>query len=58
MISRRLVAPHVAPGLPAFWVTLVLAVPVCVAAAWLFAAVFELPFQQHRSWAPLKALRT
>jgi peptidoglycan/LPS O-acetylase OafA/YrhL len=49
MISRRLVAPHVAPGLPAFWVTLVVAVPVCVAAAWLFGRVFETPFQSRHS---------
>ncbi|WP_323373451.1 acyltransferase family protein [Plantactinospora alkalitolerans] len=56
LISRRIVAPHVGPGLPRFWITLVLAVPICVAAARLFAAVFEIPFQQHRSWAPLKAL--
>nr|WP_296064890.1 acyltransferase [uncultured Actinoplanes sp.] len=54
MISRRLVAPHVPPGMPAFWTTLVLAVPVAAVAAWCFAAVFERPFQQHRSWASLK----
>lgn len=55
MISRRLVAPRVPPGMPAFWTTLVLAVPVAAAAAWCFAAVFERPFQRHRTWATLKA---
>jgi peptidoglycan/LPS O-acetylase OafA/YrhL len=54
-ISRKVVAPHVAPGLPAFWVTLALAVPVSVVTARLFAAVFEIPFQRHRSWSALRA---
>jgi peptidoglycan/LPS O-acetylase OafA/YrhL len=56
ILSRRLVATHVEPGMPAFWITLVLAVPISVVAARLFATVFEFPFQQHRSWAPLKAV--
>jgi peptidoglycan/LPS O-acetylase OafA/YrhL len=54
-ISRKLVAPHVAPGLPAFWVTLALAVPISVVAARSFATVFEIPFQRYRSWVPLRA---
>ena len=56
IISRRLVAPHVTPGMPAFWTTLVLAVPVAVVTAWCFATVFERPFQRHRTWAALKAV--
>jgi peptidoglycan/LPS O-acetylase OafA/YrhL len=55
IISRRLVAPHVTPGMPTFWTTLVLAVPVCAVTAWWFATVFERPFQRHRAWASLKA---
>jgi peptidoglycan/LPS O-acetylase OafA/YrhL len=54
-ISRRLVSPHVPPGLPSLWITLALAVPACLVAARLFAAVFEIPFQRHRSAAPLRA---
>ncbi|NUS09351.1 MAG: acyltransferase [Nonomuraea sp.] len=54
MINRLVVAPHTPPGLPAFLLTLALAVPACVAAAWLFASVFELPFQRHRSWKGLR----
>jgi peptidoglycan/LPS O-acetylase OafA/YrhL len=54
-ISRKLVAPHVAPGLPAFWVTLALAVPISVVTARLFATVFEIPFQRYRGWATLRA---
>ncbi|MFI6321257.1 acyltransferase family protein [Nonomuraea sp. NPDC050556] len=41
-------------GVPTFLVMLAVAVPVCVAAAWLFASVFELPFQRHRSWKGLR----
>jgi len=55
MISRRLVAPHVPPGMPTFWTTLVLAVPVAAITARCFAAIFERPFEQHRTWASLKA---
>ena len=54
VISRKLVAPYVAPGLPAFLVTVALAVPTSVLAARLFAAVFEIPFQRYRSWAALR----
>jgi peptidoglycan/LPS O-acetylase OafA/YrhL len=48
LIGRGVVAPHVAPGLPAFWATLALATPSCLVAARVFAAVLEIPFQQHR----------
>jgi peptidoglycan/LPS O-acetylase OafA/YrhL len=34
-------------GRTAFWITVLLVVPVCVAAARLFAAVFETPFQRR-----------
>ena len=42
-------------GLPRFVATLVLAVPATIVAARLFATVFELPFQRHRSWSALRA---
>lgn len=48
-LSELVVAPHVAKGVPAFLTTVALAVPACVALAWGFAVVFELPFQRHRS---------
>ncbi len=54
-ISHKLAAPHATPGLPAFWLTLALAVPISVLAARLFAAVFEIPFQRYRGWAQLGA---
>jgi len=53
-VARKIVAPHVAPGLPAFWVTLGIAVPASVGFAWLFATFFEIPFQRYRSWAALR----
>jgi peptidoglycan/LPS O-acetylase OafA/YrhL len=55
VVSQKLVAPRVAPGLPAFWATLAIAAPVSLVTARLFAAVFEIPFQRHRSWSALKA---
>jgi peptidoglycan/LPS O-acetylase OafA/YrhL len=54
-ISDKVVAPHVAPGLPRFGLTLALAVPISVLAAWGFATVFEIPFQRYRSWSALRA---
>jgi peptidoglycan/LPS O-acetylase OafA/YrhL len=55
VVSRNLVGRHVAPGLPAFWVTLGVSLPISLATAWVFSRVFELPFQRYRSWAPLWA---
>ena len=55
VIAERLVAPHVARGLPAFWATLAVAVPVSVVFARVFAAFFEIPFQRYRSWTALRA---
>jgi peptidoglycan/LPS O-acetylase OafA/YrhL len=56
MVIARLVAPWFVEGeLPAFWFTLVVGVPVTVAAARLFSRLFELPFQRHRSWTSLTA---
>ncbi len=53
-VSRRLVAPHVTPGVPAFWATVALAVPLALIGATVFAMVFEFPFQRYRSWAALR----
>ena len=59
VLSRRIAAHFVEPGLPAFWFTLVLGVPISVIAARLFAKVFEIPFQRYRSWKSLtSAART
>jgi peptidoglycan/LPS O-acetylase OafA/YrhL len=53
-VSRRIVAPHVTPGVPAFWATVALAVPLALGGATAFALVFEIPFQRYRSWAALR----
>jgi peptidoglycan/LPS O-acetylase OafA/YrhL len=53
-ISVTLVAPHLEPGLPRFGLTLALAVPASVLTARWFGAVFEIPFQRHRSWRALR----
>lgn len=55
VVNRKLVGPHLPAGLPTFWATLAIAVPVSVLAAWCFASVFEIPFQRYRSWVPLRA---
>jgi peptidoglycan/LPS O-acetylase OafA/YrhL len=47
------VAPHVARGVPAFLVTLAVAIPVTLAVAYVFAKIFELPFLRHRSFSSL-----
>ena len=53
-ISRTIAAHYAAPGLPAFWVTLGLGVPISLLTARWFAAIFEIPFQRYRSWAALR----
>lgn len=55
VLHHTVVAPHIAGGVPGFLVTLALAVPVALILARLFAAVFELPFQRHRTWSALRA---
>lgn len=54
-VIRRVAPRFVSPGLPTFWFTLVVALPVSLLVAWLFARVFELPFKRHRSWKSLLA---
>ena len=55
VISRQVVGPRVPSGVPAFLVTVALAVPASVLAARLFAAGFEIPFLRYRSWPDLAA---
>jgi peptidoglycan/LPS O-acetylase OafA/YrhL len=57
-VSYGLVLGRVPPGTPTFLVLVAVLVPTTVGFARLFAAVFELPFQRHRGWAPVRqALR-
>lgn len=55
VLYHFIVAPHVAHGVPAFLVTLAAAVPITLAVARMFAGLFELPFQRHRSFRALVA---
>jgi peptidoglycan/LPS O-acetylase OafA/YrhL len=55
VVIRTVVVPHGLSGQPAFWLTVAIAAPGGLLAAWLFASVFEIPFQRHRSWAALRA---
>jgi peptidoglycan/LPS O-acetylase OafA/YrhL len=54
-VATKLVAPHFARGLPSFWATVAIAVPVSLLFARVFAACFEIPFQRYRSWPALRA---
>jgi peptidoglycan/LPS O-acetylase OafA/YrhL len=53
VVYEKIVAGRVAPGVPAFLVSLVLTLPLSIVLARLFASVFEVPFLRHRSstWA-------
>jgi peptidoglycan/LPS O-acetylase OafA/YrhL len=57
MVVARVLRPHVVGtyGEQAFWFTLAVGVPLSLAASWLFARTFELPFQRHRSWRSLRS---
>jgi peptidoglycan/LPS O-acetylase OafA/YrhL len=48
IICQRIVAGHVAPGVPFFLVSLAIVLPLTIGFARIFAAVFELPFQRRR----------
>jgi peptidoglycan/LPS O-acetylase OafA/YrhL len=52
LISEELIAGHVRTGVPAFLVTLALAVPLTILCAHCFAAVFEWPYQRSRTPRP------
>ncbi len=53
-VSYGLVLGRVTSGTPMFFALAAILLPVTVSFARLFAAVFELPFQRHRGWVPLR----
>jgi peptidoglycan/LPS O-acetylase OafA/YrhL len=53
-VAYGLVLPHIATGAPTFFVLAAIVLPLTVGFARLFAAAFELPFQRHRGWIPLR----
>jgi peptidoglycan/LPS O-acetylase OafA/YrhL len=54
VVTLKLVIPRLGRGTASFTVTTLLAGGLSLAGAWLFAKLFESPFQRHRSWAELK----
>jgi peptidoglycan/LPS O-acetylase OafA/YrhL len=54
VITLKVVIPQLGRGTASFAVTTLLAGGLSLAGAWLFATLFESPFQRHRSWAELK----
>ena len=57
VVYELIVAGHVQQGVPAFLVTAALVLPLTILFARVFASVFEIPFQQHRSPASVAVLR-
>ena len=57
VVYKLIVAGHVHQGVPAFLVTAALVLPLTILFARVFASVFEIPFQQHRSPASVAVLR-
>ncbi len=51
VVYEELVARRFRHGAPAFLLTVALAVPLAIACARLFAAVFEIPFQRRGGWS-------
>ena len=53
-VSYGLVRGRITSGAPMFFVLVAILLPITVCFARMFAAVFELPFQRHRGWIPLR----
>jgi peptidoglycan/LPS O-acetylase OafA/YrhL len=47
LVSQKIVAGRVRPGVPAFVASVAIAVPVTIVFAQLFASIFETPFQRR-----------
>ena len=54
VMNEFLIAGRFRQGVPSFLVSLVVIVPACLAFAWCFASVFEIPFLRHRGWSALR----
>jgi peptidoglycan/LPS O-acetylase OafA/YrhL len=57
VVYEKIVAGRVAQGVPAFLVTLAIAVPLSIAFARVFASAFEKPFLHHRTRSEAPRLR-
>ncbi|MFI7401573.1 acyltransferase family protein [Streptomyces sp. NPDC049541] len=47
-VVRKIAPDHVSAGLPTFFFTVVVGLPVSVLSAWLFSEFFEMPFKRKR----------
>jgi peptidoglycan/LPS O-acetylase OafA/YrhL len=54
VVYEVIVAGRVRQGVPAFLVTLALALPLTIAFARVFASIFETRFRPHRRWSGLR----
>jgi peptidoglycan/LPS O-acetylase OafA/YrhL len=55
-VTRVKHLPHATPFTAAsFFVTAAIAIPTCLVVAWIFASIFEIPFQRHRGATALRA---
>ncbi len=54
-VAALVVRPRVGTGVSALLLMLLIALPLALVAARLFAALFDLPFQRHKSWSALRA---
>ncbi|WP_250029540.1 acyltransferase family protein [Paractinoplanes maris] len=54
VVTLKLAIPQLGRGMASFTATVLIAGGLSLAGAWLFARLFEAPFQRHRSWAELR----
>jgi peptidoglycan/LPS O-acetylase OafA/YrhL len=54
-VAALVVRPRTGQGVDTLLAMLVIAVPLALVVSRLFAAVFDLPFQRHKSWSALLA---
>jgi peptidoglycan/LPS O-acetylase OafA/YrhL len=55
VLAKKVAPHHVERGPHTYVFLVVVGGPLSLLAAWLFASVFEIPFQRHRSWRALVA---
>jgi peptidoglycan/LPS O-acetylase OafA/YrhL len=54
-VATLVVVPRVGSGVSSLVMMLAIALPASLVASRLFAALFDLPFQRHKSWSALVA---
>jgi peptidoglycan/LPS O-acetylase OafA/YrhL len=54
VVCEVVLAGRIRTGVPSFLLSLAIVIPATLIFGRMFAAVFEIPFQRHRGWAPLR----